>query len=88
MRSSVGFYPYTINDARPLTSEANRGAGSTSRRPRHVRRIRRGVPNHALIEPFAAGAEGARILRDSPPPTLEEVKGCIASAKAALARAA
>jgi predicted flap endonuclease-1-like 5' DNA nuclease len=41
-----------------------------------------------LIRPFAASAEGARVLRSSEPPDLEEIKAWIACAKAALATAA
>jgi hypothetical protein len=41
-----------------------------------------------LIAPFSASADGARILRSSEPPDLEEIKSWIASAKAALATAA
>jgi hypothetical protein len=41
-----------------------------------------------LIEPFAAGADGQRILRSSAPPDLEEIKGWIAAAKQAESSAA
>jgi hypothetical protein len=41
-----------------------------------------------LVRPFAASPDGARVLRSAEPPDLEEIKGWIAAAKAALATAA